>query len=110
MAHGFFHPLVPEARLDGPRGARLIPARPDNPGAHFAPFPSALVEKCIGCGCPPEGTVLDPFVGSGTTMITGLRLNRDVVGVELNPEYCGFIVERIEKATTQDFLFGKSTT
>lgn len=72
-----------------------ITPRPDNPGAHFAPFPSALVEKCIRCGCPPHGTILDPFVGSGTTMVVGLKMHRDVVGIELSREYCNYIVGRI---------------
>ena len=34
-------------------------------GAHFAVFPERLVEICIEAGCPPGGTVLDPFLGSG---------------------------------------------
>jgi DNA modification methylase len=78
-----------------------IPARPDFPGTHFAPFPSALVEKCIECGCPPGGTVLDPFVGSGTTMAVALRLGRHALGIELHPEYCKYIVSRLKKLSTE---------
>lgn len=72
-----------------------ITPRPDTPGAHFAPFPSALVEKCLACGCPPGGTVLDPFAGSGTTMLVALRTQRDAVGIELSPDYCRYITDRI---------------
>jgi DNA modification methylase len=75
-----------------------IKPRPDNPGAHFAPFPAALVEKCIRCGCPTGGTVLDPFVGSGTTMVVGLKMKRNVIGVEINREYCDYVVGRISAA------------
>lgn len=74
-----------------------ISPRPDSPGAHFAPFPTELAEKCIRCGCPPAGTVLDPFVGSGTTMAAALRLDRSAIGIELKPEYCEYIVGRINK-------------
>jgi DNA modification methylase len=74
-----------------------IPPRPDSPGAHFAPFPSALVEKCINCGCPEGGTVLDPFVGSGTTMVVAARQGRNSIGIELNPRYCDFIRERFDR-------------
>jgi len=73
-----------------------ISARPDNPGAHFAPFPLALVEKCLKCGCPPGGTVLDPFAGSGTTMLVALRMGMNAVGIELKPEYCKFVLSRIK--------------
>lgn len=72
-----------------------IRPQPDKPGAHFAPFPSELVEKCIDCGCPPGGTVLDPFVGSGTSMIAAAARGRHSVGIELSPKYCEFILQRI---------------
>jgi len=78
-----------------------ITPRPDMPGAHFAPFPSALVEKCISCGCPPGGTVLDPFVGSGTTMAVALRMGRHALGIELHPDYCKFVVERMRKVSSE---------
>lgn len=76
-----------------------IPARSDTPGAHFAPFPSALAEKCISCGCPESGTVLDPFVGSGTSMVVALRMERHAIGIELKPEYCDFIRQRLNGST-----------
>jgi DNA modification methylase len=74
-----------------------IPPRPDTPGSHFAPFPSALVEKCISCGCPPDGTLLDPFAGSGTSMIVGLRMGHRAIGIEIQADYCDFIIQRIKK-------------
>lgn len=73
-----------------------IKPRPDAPGTHFAPFPSELAERCIRCGCPKGGTVLDPFVGSGTTMVAALKSDRNAIGIELKPEYCEFVVQRIE--------------
>jgi DNA modification methylase len=42
---------------------------------------------CIKAGCPEDGIVLDPFIGSGTTAIVARKLNRNFIGIELNPEY-----------------------
>lgn len=64
-------------------------------GAHFAVFPEKLVEPCILAGCPESGTVLDPFAGSGTAGIVAKRLNRNFIGIEINPVYCNLAVDRI---------------
>jgi DNA modification methylase len=56
-------------------------------GAHFAAFPPALVEPCILAGCPEGGTVLDPFLGAGTTALVADRLGRHCIGIELSPAY-----------------------
>lgn len=81
--------------LGGEEDMWSIPARPENPGAHFAPFPAALVERCIRCGCPPGGTVLDPFVGSGTTLLVAQQLGRKGIGIDLSPSYCEFARRRL---------------
>jgi DNA modification methylase len=67
-------------------------------GAHFAVMPERLVEICIDAGCPVGGTVLDPFVGAGSTAVVAERMGRDFLGVELNPEYARHATERILKA------------
>jgi site-specific DNA-methyltransferase (adenine-specific) len=65
-------------------------------GAHFAVYPEKLVERMLLAGCPPGGVVLDPFAGSGTTLIVAKRLGRGYVGVELNPEYVMMANERLK--------------
>lgn len=55
--------------------------------AHFAVMPPALVERCILAGCRPGGTVLDPFVGSGTTGMVALKHGRRFVGIDLSAKY-----------------------
>jgi site-specific DNA-methyltransferase (adenine-specific) len=55
--------------------------------AHFATFPPKLVEPLIRAGCPPGGTVLDPFAGAGTTLLVADRLQRDAIGIELSDAY-----------------------
>ena len=64
-------------------------------GAHFAVFPEGLVEICIEAGCPPGGTVLDPFLGSGTVAVVAERLGRHCYGIELNPEFAKQARDRI---------------
>ena len=56
-------------------------------GAHFAVFPTELIEPCILAGAPVGGIVLDPFMGSGTTAQVAQDLGRQYLGCELNPEY-----------------------
>ncbi len=63
-------------------------------GAHFATFPPELIEPCILAGSRPGGTVLDPFIGSGTTAEVAHRLGRECIGIELNPGYEEFIRQR----------------
>ena len=56
-------------------------------GAHFAVFPSDLIEPCILAGAPTGGIVLDPFMGSGTTAQVAQHLGRQYMGCELNLAY-----------------------
>jgi DNA modification methylase len=65
--------------------------------AHFATFPPELIEPCIKAGCPEGGTVLDPFMGSGTTLMVACRLGRKSIGIELNPTYIKMAKDRIDK-------------
>lgn len=64
-------------------------------GAHFATMPPELAETCIKAGCPVGGTVLDPFSGAGTTALVADRLQRNAIGIELNPEYAAMSERRI---------------
>ena len=56
-------------------------------GAHFAMFPPDLITPCILAGCPPDGTVLDPFGGSGTTAGVAATQGRNSIIIELNADY-----------------------
>ena len=66
-------------------------------GAHFAVFPEELVEPCVFAGSPINGTVLDPFCGSGTVGVVSLKNGRDFIGIELNPAYVEIAQERIRR-------------
>jgi DNA modification methylase len=63
--------------------------------AHYAMFPQKLIEPCILCGCPQNGIVLDPFMGSGTTAAVAKKLMRKYIGCEINPEYIEIAERRI---------------
>ncbi len=64
-------------------------------GAHFAVFPTELIEPCIMAGAPINGVVLDPFMGSGTTAQVAQALGRQYLGCELNPEYAPLQKKRL---------------
>ena len=81
-----------------------IPTQPF-PDAHFAVFPEKLVETPIKAGCPKEGIVLDPFMGSGTVAIKALKEGRQFVGIEINPKYVEMANERIKPLLTQETIF-----
>lgn len=65
--------------------------------AHFATFPTALVEPCVKAGSREGDTVLDPFAGSGTTLVVAIDHGRHAVGIELNPEYAALARRRLQE-------------
>lgn len=83
--------------FDGKRNKRsvwTVPTRPF-PEAHFAVYPPDLITPCILAGCPVGGTVLDPFAGSGTTLLVATQHHRKSIGIELNPEYIEIAKRRL---------------
>jgi DNA modification methylase len=66
--------------------------------AHFAVYPTELIEPCVKAGSAVGDTVLDPFSGSGTTGEVALKLGRNYVGCELNPDYAKLSEKRITEA------------
>ena len=75
-------------------------------GAHFATFPERLVEPCILAGAPIGGVVLDPFVGSGTTLVVAQRLGRLGIGVDLSDAYLELAIKRMASVSYSMFLNG----
>lgn len=72
-----------------------INTQPHKGLGHFAPYPDKLVETPIMAGSNEGDTVLDPFLGSGTTAIVAERLGRKWIGIELNEEYCNISLREI---------------
>lgn len=65
--------------------------------AHFATFPQDLISIPIDANCPQGGTVLDPFMGSGTTAIVAKKQSKNYIGIELNKEYIEIANKRIHQ-------------
>lgn len=71
-------------------------------GAHFATYPPELIKPCILAGCPPGGIVLDPFVGSGTTLEVAQTHGRNGIGLDLSFTY---LKECASTRLSQEVLF-----
>lgn len=71
--------------------------RPKKSEEHPTMKPIELVAKCIEHASRKDDTVLDLFLGSGSTMVAAHQLNRKCYGMELDPKYCQVILERMKK-------------
>ena len=76
----------------------------DGKDNHATPKPIALMEWCLGF-LPNAQTILDPFMGSGTTLVACQRLGRSGIGIELDPDYFAIACKRVDEATRQPDLF-----
>lgn len=101
---------LPNAGISGPQHLRreqMVHPRGANPGnvwsiaasgyrgAHFATFPMELARRCVLSACPKGGTVLDPFVGAGTTLVAAREQGRHGIGIDLSGEYLDLAVARL---------------
>jgi DNA modification methylase len=67
---------------------------------HPAPFPLELASRLVRMFSFTEDMVLDPFCGSGTTMVAALRAGRSSIGVEIDPEYCRMAARYLKAETS----------
>ena len=72
---------------------------------HPTQKPTGIIEPLILHSCRPAGTVLDPFMGSGTTGVACANLGRKFIGIEIERKYFDIACERIEAAYAQGRLF-----
>ena len=63
---------------------------------HPATFSDLIPQDFIACFCPENGTILDPFVGSGTTAVAAQRLGRRYIGIDISQAYCDIARARLE--------------
>ncbi|WP_410591064.1 DNA-methyltransferase [Amycolatopsis sp. lyj-23] len=103
-----------EDRGHNPGDVWRLPTQPFK-GAHFAPMPLRLAARCVAascgvhstcpgagrgdCGCGAHATVLDPFCGSGTSLVAALSAGHRAIGVDLNPEYLSVALDRCRDRT-----------
>ena len=77
--------------------------------AHFAVYPPELIESPIDAGCPDDGVVLDPFMGSGTTAEVAMKQGKNWVGIDLNPEYIKIADKRLKPTIVEKKTKEKSS-
>jgi modification methylase len=70
----------------------------ENKNKHPAPFPLELIERIISS--TTAKTVLDPFMGSGTTALAAKNLDRNFIGIDISPEYCKMALNRLENPSS----------
>lgn len=74
--------------------------------SHPTQKPEKLLAKLILASSNPDDTVLDPFLGSGSTSVTAKKLDRHYIGVELEPRYCLWAEQRLEMAESDKKIQG----
>ena len=84
------------------RGGSMLPdvwymSTGNGEGRHVAVYPETLPELCITASTRPGDLVLDPFAGSGTTLVVARRLGRPSIGIELSLESAAFAREKLER-------------
>ena len=75
---------------------------------HPAPFPDKIPYDFIQCFCPPDGIVLDPFMGSGSTGVSAKKLGRHYIGFDISKEYCEIAERRLRDTEVDSPLFSKT--
>ncbi|TQF02001.1 site-specific DNA-methyltransferase [Kitasatospora acidiphila] len=94
-----------KGRLDNSRNIYLpghfIASQPRKDRVHITQKPLEIMQQLVQI-CPENGTVLDPFAGSGSTGVAALREGRRFVGVELSPHYAEIAEQRLRDELTQD--------
>jgi DNA modification methylase len=90
----------------GKRGVFIYPTNnPERSGLHPTEKPVRLMRELVHLFSDPDQTVLDPFMGSGTTGVACVREGRDFIGIEKDPDHFALACRRIEDAQRQGDLF-----
>jgi len=64
---------------------------------HPTPFPVELPKRCIQLFSYKKDTILDPFLGSGSTLVAALQNDRNGIGIDIDTRYCNLALERLQK-------------
>ena len=94
-----------EEFLEWTNGLWTFPGESKKRIGHPAPFPLELPRRCIKLFSYVHDTVLDPFMGSGTTLIAAHLNKRRSIGIEVDEGYCKLATERVSQAANQLHLF-----
>lgn len=104
--HGFYIlPYHPKGPKPGDVW-RITPEDEWRRDSHAAVYPTALCTRPILATSPVGGIVLDPFVGTGTTVVEALRLGRRAIGIDTSAEYLAVADDRVRRTAQQLSLLG----
>lgn len=92
--------ITREEFIEWTMGVWNFPGESKKEIGHPAPFPEELPKRCIKLFSYVGDTVLDPFVGSGTTLVAALKLKRKAIGIEIEPAFCEIAKRRIIEAAS----------
>ena len=83
----------------------MLRANGETRGDHPTQKPIEVMRWCVGHLPPNASTILDPFMGSGTTGVAAVKLGRKFIGIEIDPGYFETACKRIEAAYAQPDMF-----
>ena len=98
--------------LAGGKGRRpdvILHTESAEENGHPCPKPVRFMERFVERASLPDQTILDPFMGSGTTGVACVNLARKFIGIEIEPKYFDIACRRIEAAYAQPRLFAEPT-
>jgi DNA modification methylase len=107
----FLHVMKGDRKLNGtPRDIFSVKRVPSDKRIHPTQKPTELLRDLIGYSTFPGELILDPFAGSGSTIIAAKEAQRRAIGIELNPIYYTKIVERLQAEQTQEVSIDSDST
>lgn len=89
----------------GKRGVYTHNVNAGRHGGHPTEKPVSLMQEIIQDFTPSKCTILDPFMGSGTTLVACAKMGRAGIGIEMDPEYFEIACKRVEDAYRQPDMF-----
>lgn len=109
LAHACFYGTAPDLHL-GAKATAIVSSDAAEKNGHPCPKPDSWMRWAVDLASRKHETVLDPFMGSGSTGVAAVQLGRKFIGIEIEPRYFDIACERIENAQRQQRLFVEAST
>ena len=96
LAHLLLYGKAPDLHR-GSKHIAISSTATSQKNGHPCPKPLEWMRWCVNLGSRESEIILDPFAGSGTTLVAAKQLGRKYIGIEINPEYCKIAEERLKQ-------------